>query len=215
MIKKNPSQFNDTFLGDISLYPANRSTAANFNFLNNIRRGDTSVTPLQFVYEAADCRFFYTAEMLSNVSTIWTRVANMAFGTSLSAQQDWTNNPYCVRGSTGHRSSVSGGGSNNTDYAGSAPPASVKSQAQLPLLSDGTRMGWRLHLPTVANGTSTNANGSYTGRISAPSSSGSYTGTASPLPSFNSAAQRVAEEFYVTKTLAAGLLSLFLYSILA
>lgn len=151
--------------------------------------------------------------MLANVSTVWTRVANMAFGKSFSAQQDWTSNPYCVRGSTGHRSSVSGGGSNNTDYANSAPPATAKGQAQLPLLSDGTRMGWRLNLPAGANRSSTNGNGSYTGRVSALPSSGNYTGTVSPLPSFSSAAQRVAEELYVAKSLAAGL-SLFVYFIL-
>lgn len=120
-------QFNGTSLDDFSLYPTNRSVSATFNLLNNIRHGDTSITPLQFVYEAADCRFFYTAEMLANVSTTWTRVANIAFGKTLSPQQDWAHNSNCVRGSTSHRSSVSGGGSNNTDYAGSAPPAGAKS----------------------------------------------------------------------------------------
>lgn len=160
--------------------------------MNSVRRGDASVTPLQFVYEAADCRFFYTAEMLANVSTIWTRVANIAFGKSSSPRQDWARNPLCVRGSTGHRSSVSGGGPNNTDYADSTPPAGAKGQAQLPLLSDGTRMGWRLDLPTIANGSSTDGNNSYTRRLSQPASS-------------NSAAQRVAEKFHVAKALAAGL----------
>ena len=130
--------------------------------------------------------------MLDNVTTIWTRVANMAFGNSSSARQDWARNPQCVRGSTGHRSSVSGGGRNNTDYAGSAPPAGAKSQAQLPLLSDGTRMGWRLDLPSVANGSSTDGNSSYARRTSQPAYS-------------NSAARRVAEKFHVAQALAAGL----------
>ncbi|MCJ1265630.1 hypothetical protein MMC22_005510 [Lobaria immixta] len=145
-------QLNETSILEASYYPLNRSTYSRFNFLNRIRQGDTSVTPLQFVYEAADCRFFYTAEMHANVSTIWTRVASMAFGKSLTPQQDWSRNPYCVRSSTNHPSSVSGGGPNNTDYAGSTPPAGAKSQAQLPQLSDGTRMGWRLNLPTVYRG---------------------------------------------------------------
>lgn len=30
-----------------------------FNFRNNIAEGDASITPLQFVYEAADCRLYY------------------------------------------------------------------------------------------------------------------------------------------------------------
>lgn len=130
--------------------------------------------------------------MLANISTVWTRVASMAFGDSLSPHQNWTRNPQCVRGSTGHRSSVSVGGSNNTDYAGSAPPAEAKGQAQLPLLPDGTRMGWRLN----TNGSSTNDNGSHTGA------------TTSPVP-FLSSAQRVADNFQAAKVLGAGL-SLFL-----
>ena len=35
------------------------SGQANVNFLNNIRNGDESVTPLMFVYEAAGCRQSY------------------------------------------------------------------------------------------------------------------------------------------------------------
>lgn len=177
----------------MTAYPLNRSASASFNFLNNIRRGDTSFTPLQFVYEAADCRFFYTAEMLANVSSVWTRVANMAFGSSSSAQQDWARNPLCVRGSTGHRSSVSGGGPNNTDYAGSAPPAGARGQGQMPLLPDGTRMGWRLDSPAATNGSTTSGNGS-------------YTGGASPLPASSSTApRRAAGNFHIGKTLIAGL----------
>ncbi|MCJ1461623.1 hypothetical protein MMC07_000220 [Pseudocyphellaria aurata] len=181
-------RLNDTVLGEFSHYPTLRATTARFNFLNNIRRGDTSATPLQFVYEAADCRFFYTAEMLANISTVWTRVAHMAFGNSSSPQQNWTRNPRCVRGSTGHRSAVSVGGSNNTDYAGSAPPAGAKGRAQLPLLSDGTRMGWRLKL----NGSSTNETGRYRGA------------TISPVP-YSSSAPRVANDSHATKVLAAAL----------
>lgn len=144
-------QLNDTKLGQLSTYPHSRSPFATFNYENRIRRGDVSATPLQFVYEAADCRIFYTSEMHTNISTMWNRVANMAFGNSSSPRQDWSRNPYCVRDSTGHRSSISIGGPNNTDYAGSAPPAVAKSRAQLPLMPDGQRMGWRLNLTTAAN----------------------------------------------------------------
>lgn len=34
------------------------------NILNSIRKDDKTYTPLQFVYEAADCRFWYTPKML-------------------------------------------------------------------------------------------------------------------------------------------------------
>lgn len=46
------------------------NSAGSVNSQNAIRKGDQSVTPLRFVYEAADCRFFYTAEMLEQQSPV-------------------------------------------------------------------------------------------------------------------------------------------------
>ncbi|TKA44043.1 hypothetical protein B0A54_04809 [Friedmanniomyces endolithicus] len=71
--------------------------AGRANFENNIREGDDSVTPLQFVYEAADCRFFYTADMILDQSLVWQRTYDLKWG-----------NGTCVQGSTGDPSSVSG-----------------------------------------------------------------------------------------------------------
>ncbi|KAK4919039.1 hypothetical protein LTR49_013210 [Elasticomyces elasticus] len=67
------------------------------NFENNIREGDDSVTPLQFVYEAADYRFFYTSAMVLDQSLVWKRAYDVRW-----------NNGSCVSGSTGHPSSLSG-----------------------------------------------------------------------------------------------------------
>ncbi|KAK0885694.1 hypothetical protein LTR87_000397 [Friedmanniomyces endolithicus] len=64
--------------------------AGRANFENNIREGDDSVTPLQFVYEAADCRFFYTADMILDQSLVWQRTYDLKWG-----------NGTCVQGSTG------------------------------------------------------------------------------------------------------------------
>ena len=50
--------------------------SGNVNFQNNIRKGDTSYTPLQFVYEASDCRFFYTPQMIVDQSKVWSQVYN-------------------------------------------------------------------------------------------------------------------------------------------
>ncbi|KAJ9618944.1 hypothetical protein H2203_008760 [Taxawa tesnikishii (nom. ined.)] len=39
---------------------------AGLNFQNQIRQGDESRAPLQFVYEAADCRIWYTSEIYAD-----------------------------------------------------------------------------------------------------------------------------------------------------
>jgi hypothetical protein len=65
-----------------------------------MRHNDASKTPLQFVYEAADCRMWYTLPMITDVTMVWKRVVDGMFknnGTRL-----------CVPGSTGHKSSISG-----------------------------------------------------------------------------------------------------------
>ncbi|KAK4890915.1 hypothetical protein LTR27_010488 [Elasticomyces elasticus] len=67
------------------------------NFENNIREGDESVTPLQFVYEAADYRFFYTSAMILDQGLVWKRAYDLR----------WKNGSG-VPGSTGHPSSLSG-----------------------------------------------------------------------------------------------------------
>lgn len=47
-------------------------------------------TPLQFLMQPADCRFFYTAEMLSTPEAVWQRTIDAT----------WTNpEAYCVHGS--------------------------------------------------------------------------------------------------------------------
>ena len=71
---------------------------ASVNLYNNIAQGDSSLTPLQFQYEAADCRIFWTAEMMFNVSSIWAMVADV-----------WQGNfTECVANSVGNASSLSG-----------------------------------------------------------------------------------------------------------
>ncbi|KAF1352578.1 hypothetical protein BDV97DRAFT_368313 [Delphinella strobiligena] len=66
------------------------------NFKNTIRRGDDSTTPLQFVYEAADCRIFYTPDMYAHANNIYAAVYDAIWGDG-----------ECVSGSTGHLSSSS------------------------------------------------------------------------------------------------------------
>lgn len=87
------------------------STGSNVNWKNNYRQGDSSFTPLQYVYEAADCRFFYTPAMAVKQSLVWQRAYDIRWG-----------NGSCVAGSTGHPSSLSGAAGNQTDYIEACPP---------------------------------------------------------------------------------------------
>ena len=73
---------------------------ARVNIRNNIRKGDTTRTPLQFVYEAADCRLFYTAPMMLDQTMVW----------SATYEANWNSGKSCVKGSTGQLSSKPGTG---------------------------------------------------------------------------------------------------------
>jgi len=83
---------------------SNGAILAQINAADNLRNGDASETPLEFVYEAADCKIFYTAEMVANVEETWKAAATAKWG-----------NGSCVPGSTGAPSSISGGVYNNTN----------------------------------------------------------------------------------------------------
>ena len=50
------------------------------NSRDGIAQGDATETPLQFVYQAADCRIWYTPEMTYDVTAMWEKVADVAWG---------------------------------------------------------------------------------------------------------------------------------------
>jgi hypothetical protein len=82
-----PSQqarLNKTELGDyysnIPFERAANNTAYNVNFRDGIRKGDPTNTPLQFVYEAADCRILYTKAMTVDATAQWKAVADSTWG---------------------------------------------------------------------------------------------------------------------------------------
>ncbi|KAF6806482.1 hypothetical protein CSOJ01_08830 [Colletotrichum sojae] len=66
--------------------------------VDKLRKDVETRTPLQFTYEAADCRIFYTAESWADPFEAWKQ--------TWSAHTDYSK---CVEGSTGHKSSISGG----------------------------------------------------------------------------------------------------------
>jgi hypothetical protein len=83
----------------------NGVVAGGVNLRDNLRQNDASQTPLEFIYEAADCRMFFTAGMVSDVTQVWKGVADRMFRNGTGAGMG-----MCVQGSTGHETSVSGGG---------------------------------------------------------------------------------------------------------
>jgi hypothetical protein len=78
-----------------SLLPSRRdsgmwTTYAGFNIRDQIREGDS--TPVQFKYEAADCRIYYTLSNVYNMTQLWRDAAAAA----------WKDSSLCVEGSTGY-----------------------------------------------------------------------------------------------------------------
>lgn len=68
--------------------------SGNLNLRNEYDPED-SETPLQFVYEAAECRLFYTIENYLQRETVWQAAAKALFG-----------NGGCVKGSTNGEGSL-------------------------------------------------------------------------------------------------------------
>ena len=75
----NDSYYNSTVLGTYTDLPLWRTTNAVVNSRDGLREGDADETPLQFRYEAADCRVYYTPEMAVDETAVWKTVADTAF----------------------------------------------------------------------------------------------------------------------------------------
>ena len=90
---------------------------ASLNLRDQIRE-DQNAIPLQFVYEAADCRIFYTKDTYNNFTSLW----------SYAAEAIWTDPSKCVKGSTGFARYGS-----DTDIIGPPqPPPSTKTDRPIP-----------------------------------------------------------------------------------
>jgi len=76
---------------------------AQINLRDQIRQGET--VPLQFTYEAANCRIFYTAQTFYNYTNLWRYAADAIY----------SNPALCVKNSTGFATT------NGSDVNG--PPA--------------------------------------------------------------------------------------------
>jgi hypothetical protein len=98
-------QLNDTALGAIaatsqlyirSLHTTPGKIEGAINSLDNLRQNDSTETPLEFIYEAADCRLFDTFDTWADVTLLWKAVYDAKWG-----------NGTCVEGSTGHKTAIS------------------------------------------------------------------------------------------------------------
>lgn len=95
--------------------------AGGVNSLNNLRQGDKSETPLEFVYEAADCRLFDTLESFFSPVPLWKRVVDAKWG-----------NGKCVEGSMGDKTAISvldGKPFNSKMSNGTTPPQQQQTNA--------------------------------------------------------------------------------------
>ncbi|MCJ1281117.1 hypothetical protein MMC26_000435 [Xylographa opegraphella] len=115
------------------------------NARNQVRRD--SEVPLQFIYEAADCRLFYTPAMLQDYTILWQMAVNAASNSSL-----------CVQGSTGNPTA---GNLTSTDAPGNStvsatssvvgitatlPPSAVPTATGARSMADHTRFAGQLTL---------------------------------------------------------------------
>ena len=69
----------ETALGNYTDLPLYRAINFVVNARDGYRRGDETNTPLQFVYEPADCRIYYTPAMAVDQTAMWRSVADSAF----------------------------------------------------------------------------------------------------------------------------------------
>ncbi|KAI9687704.1 MAG: hypothetical protein M1822_001783 [Bathelium mastoideum] len=58
------------------------------NLRDNIAQDDPSATPLQFIFEPADCRIFYTAQSVTQPKYVWEHVADVMWGNKSCAVGD-------------------------------------------------------------------------------------------------------------------------------
>ncbi|KAF2826188.1 hypothetical protein CC86DRAFT_25972 [Ophiobolus disseminans] len=82
----NSSILGQDYYSDI---PFMRGASYGVNNRDGLRRNDTSGTALQFVYEEADCRLYYTPEMTVDITTLWKAAADV----------QWKKSGKCVKGS--------------------------------------------------------------------------------------------------------------------
>lgn len=82
---------------------------ASVNFQDNIRKGkEAAGVPTQFLNDTASCRIWYEPDMYLNVTSLWEKTAQVAWGNN-----DKLDEGACVAGSVTSREQQTGGGDSN------------------------------------------------------------------------------------------------------
>jgi hypothetical protein len=90
-VKYNPSLNTSILKQDYyNDLPFTRGLSYGVNNRDGLRRNDTSGIALQFIYEAANCRLYYTPEMTVDITALW----------KAAADAQWGNSGKCVSGGT-------------------------------------------------------------------------------------------------------------------
>ncbi|KAH7327405.1 hypothetical protein BKA65DRAFT_66958 [Rhexocercosporidium sp. MPI-PUGE-AT-0058] len=113
------------FLPDRSTALEVEITYATLNLRDQVRKGEE--IPLQFQYDAADCRIFFTPDTVINFSNLWKYAADAM----------WTKPELCVKDSTGYA---------NTDATSTKLPPADLLPAQIPVETSEVKLG------TIING---------------------------------------------------------------
>jgi hypothetical protein len=77
---KNITTAETTALGSLTDLPQNRSLDNGLNFSDQILQANVKDgVPAQFIQEMADCRMFFTPDMIMNVTAMWEAAADVAW----------------------------------------------------------------------------------------------------------------------------------------
>lgn len=112
----NNSSPDTYFLPNRTDGPAIFVVDAAINLRDQVRKQDEA-TPLQFVYDAADCRIFFTPQTIFNYTSLWQYAADAI----------WTNPKLCVSGSTGYSTTGATNSTASSTNTTKAPPSSTPS----------------------------------------------------------------------------------------
>jgi len=74
------ASWENSVLANYTQLPFYRTSASVVNARDGIRQGDATELPLQFRYEPAECRIFYTPEMVVDETAVWKTVADTVWG---------------------------------------------------------------------------------------------------------------------------------------
>ncbi len=89
-------------------------TSESITIRSQIRRGENH--PLQLVYDAANCRIFYTPQTLNNFTNLWNYAADII----------WSKPELCVKDPTGHATNGTSGDTQGHPFNSSGSSINTK-----------------------------------------------------------------------------------------